>query len=1824
MRRLAVVDRGEPAVRVLSAAGELTDPATGERLRTIAVSTVPRAGAWWAREASETLVIEAPEGGPVEVPDLVAALLGARADAVRLGLVPCADRAMLAEECARAGILVLGPDEAAIRAFCSPSALAAVASAAGVPARATGAFPEGARRLEVDAVRDTAGTVWTLGLREVTVLRDTWAILTELPATGVPDETAAAMEAAARALLEHAAYRGSAVVHFALEDDGSFAVTSVETDGRVTHSGVEERTGAGVLGMRLRADLGDTLPPTPPAGEGWTVEARLLAHDPDRGYAPTGGRVEVLTLPVGTGVRVDAALRVGDVVDAVLDPVVATVTSWGRDRAQALSRLRRALERTSVVLSGGATNRTGLIAVLGAPAVTDGPPEPRWYAGQLTSGALVPDPDPVAVVAAAIEVYDADLALVQRSFRASAERGRPEHPERVGVAIDLGYRGNRYRLRVDRTAPDRYRVHDGVRLDVVVDSLSPFERRMLVAGRTRRVLAVTSDEAIRLEIDGVAHTVTREDGVVVRAPAPALVCSLLVAVGDRVTAGQPVTTLESMKMLSTLTAPLTGIVTALAVLPNQQVEQGDPLMRVKSAEESRLLPDLPAGSDEEAVDFGALLVEDDAAPPADVFDDLTAYLLGFDLDPGAAKALRTAYRHRVEGSGAADRDLLAREDAFLDLFADIGSLFRPRTEAEALGDADEADQSSTQEYVLEFLRWLDADRAGLPARYQRRLERVLARYGIAGLGDRGGLERATFWLFRAFSRVPELADLVTEVLGRRLRHAGELHGRATADDRARLERLVRATQGRQPAVTDAARDVVYHWFEEPVLSRVVAETEAEMRDHLAQLAADPTGPERADRIGRLVWCPQPMRSMLLGAWLGARDTGPAEGPAEGMGEGAVEGMAEGAVEGPARAAGGVAGAAARGTAFRRALLETYLRRFYRMRDLHGLDFDTREGLDLAYARYELDGLRVHVVAGYLPVDDLTRASRLVARHLAEHAGDREVVVDLVVWQHGPRTEIDVTAARAADLLAACDFGRPLHRLDLTITSLEGGGPERDRTQHVTFRSDAGGAGFVEDTIYRNLHPMLGKRLDLWRLSNFELSRLPSPEDVYVFDGVAKDNPRDHRLFALAEVRDLTPVRDPNTGRVTYPRLGRSGLAALAAMRSAMARYPSRERPVANRLVVWVRPTWHIPREEWHQLAMTYEGLARGASLEKVVLHVTIPETDRLGRPVYEDRIVVLEGLGAGGPTIRMRHPGPNPVRPLTPYAQKVLTASRFGAPYPYEIVRMLTPAEGDESPFPPGSFQELDLGSGDELVPVDREPGGNTAHVVVGLLTNRTPVHLDGMTRVAILADPTQGLGNLAEPECRRVNAALALALERGIPVEWYAVSSGALIALDSGTENMDWIALTLRRLIEYTQAGGEVNIVITGITVGGQPYWNAEATMLMHTKGILVMTPASTMVLTGKQALDFSGAVSADDNQGIGGFDRIMGPNGQAQYWAPSFPEACALLLRHYDFTYRVPGERFPRRRPTTDPVDRDVRTSPHTRLPESGFTRVGDVFDSATNPERKLPFDMRSVMRAVADADVEPLERWRAWQDADTAIVWDATVGGIPVCMIGIESHTVRRTGFVPSYGPPSWTSGTLFPQSSRKVARAVNAASGNRPLVVLANLSGFDGSPESMRHWQLEYGAEIGRAVTNFDGPIVFVVVSRYHGGAFVVFSKALTDTMEIAAVEGSFASVIGGAPAAATVFAREVKRRVERDPRVESARAEAASASGPEAASLRSRAARVVEEVRSLKLHDVADEFDAIHTIERALRVGSVDRIIPAATLRPYVVDALERGMSRTPG
>jgi acetyl-CoA carboxylase carboxyltransferase component len=244
-----------------------------------------------------------------------------------------------------------------------------------------------------------------------------------------------------------------------------------------------------------------------------------------------------------------------------------------------------------------------------------------------------------------------------------------------------------------------------------------------------------------------------------------------------------------------------------------------------------------------------------------------------------------------------------------------------------------------------------------------------------------------------------------------------------------------------------------------------------------------------------------------------------------------------------------------------------------------------------------------------------------------------------------------------------------------------------------------------------------------------------------------------------------------------------------------------------------------------------------------------------------------------------------------------------------------------------------------------------------------------------------------------------------------------------------------------------------------------------------------------------------------------------------------------------------------------------------------------------------------------------------AETTVVWDAHLGGYPVCLIGIESRPVPRFGFVPADGPDQWCAGTLFPQSSKKVARAINAASNNRPLVVLANLSGFDGSPESMRRLQLEYGAEIGRAVVNFKGPIVFCVISRYHGGAYVVFSRALNEQLEVAALEGTYASVIGGAPAAAVVFAGEVEARTKKDPRLQPLNQALAKAEGAEKVRLRTQWEELFAIIHSEKLGEMAAEFDRVHSVQRALDVGALNRILPPADLRPYLIDAIERGIAR---
>jgi acetyl-CoA carboxylase carboxyltransferase component len=686
------------------------------------------------------------------------------------------------------------------------------------------------------------------------------------------------------------------------------------------------------------------------------------------------------------------------------------------------------------------------------------------------------------------------------------------------------------------------------------------------------------------------------------------------------------------------------------------------------------------------------------------------------------------------------------------------------------------------------------------------------------------------------------------------------------------------------------------------------------------------------------------------------------------------------------------------------------------------------------------------------------------------------------------------------------------------------------------------------------------------------------------------------LFALVEVCDLSDLEK---------------VLIQSAIAIRRARYELRDpgRALNNRIVVYVQPIWNIQLTQLREMFVRLTPSTRGLGIERVLIRVR--RLDPSSNRTF-DEVIHISPPREPGLMIGYAPPSGSPVRPLSTYRQRVIELARRGLTHPYEIVTMLVSPGASHSDFPAGEFVEYDLDQAGALRPVKRPVGCNKARVVVGLISNRSAAQPEGMRRVLVLNDPSEDLGSLAEPECRRIIAALDLAAKLSIPVDWFAVSSGALIAMDSGTENLDWTAAVLRRIVTFTQQGGAINVVVSGINVGAQSYFDAEATMLMHTKGILVVVGAHPMVLTGKQALDFSGSVSADDNESIGGYRRIAGPNGQGQAWAPDLAAACGLLFRHHEATME-----HRRRMDTSDRPDRDICSHPHPHA-DSPFGRVGDIFSDHLNPERKLPFDIRTVMAAIADQDCEPFDRWADWTDARNVIVQDVRLGGHGVMLAGIESRNLRRTRPASGDGPDMWMAGTLFPQSSKKLARALNAASGNRPAIILANLSGFDGSPESMRALQLEYGAEIARAVVNFRGRLIFCILTRCHGGAFVVFSQALNPELEVIALEGSWASVLGGVPAAAVVFGREVSNRVRSDPRWRKLDSELRNSSAELAPGVEARLSELERRLSLEKRAVVAGEFDGIHTVERARSVGSVDRIVPARHLRLDLIRAIERG------
>ena len=1832
-QRVAIVSRGHAAMRFIHSVRELNRE-HGTDIRTVALATDPDRGAMFAREADEVVWLGAPvfvdprdqrtKSRYVDQRRIREALASARADAAWLGWSFVPEHLESAETCRAAGVLLVGPELSAMRRLRDKIGTKRLASELGIPVvgwsggpvmtlaearrcaeergfpvliksalggagrtmaaassmeELTSAFvrvrseaeralgsPEcyledriaGARLVSVQILADSHGTVWDVGVRDGSVQRAYSKFLDEAPAPDLPADVERKIREWAVTLMRTARYEGVGGVEFLVDASrGEAWLLEVNPRLETAHDVIEATTGIDLVKQEIFVARGGKLEGAKPTQAGHAFEVRLRAEDPTTGFSPAPGVIELFRPPMGPGIRVEASVADGDEVPAGLSMLIAKLVASGRTRSEALTRLARGLRDTTLLVRGGTTNKSFLLSLASRDEVREGPVDVDWLDQVAARGGLAASEHAgAALVVAALELHDELLAEEQAAFLASAARGRPTVRPEVGRTVEVVYRGRGHRVAVARRGNDRYRVELPAGSALVgYERRGAFERRVTgESGRSLRAVVASDELSVLVEVEGIAHRVYRQGSGLVRAPSPGVVQSIAVSAGDRVERGDELVVIEAMKMEIRIAAPFGGSVRQVLAVRNVPVPLGAGLVMLESAPLPADSPGEPGVQDEPSLA---------PRPPASAreawrrdVDALRELLLGYDVDAGEARRLVAGMSARIAELGPADPGVLRADRELLGVFVDLSALFRRRSS----GDEDDDPDLGAEEYLTTFLRARDPGTRALPARFLSELMVALSHYGVTILEPSRALDEALFRLFRGRQRHDLQLLPVVEILERWLASGGA-HLRE-AESSTLLDSMARVMRGRSDVVADLALEVSYRLFARPLFEEARGRSLSVAAEHLAALVREPDPPAREEHMRALVASPYPLFEFL----------------AERLGSSSP-------IE-------------------RELALSVLSARFYRARSIKGTEPRARG--DLRFVEAELrDGLRL--LASCTPYEELEGAARELAAYIAAAPEGAAFVVDLYVRPGARAAWLGDDAALEAELRGALGRAALAARAERVTVVLSGAGPTRD------FTFAQGAEGPVEEALYRGLHPMMAERLRLDRLREFTVERLPAPPDVYLFRGVARKNPKDERLFAFAEVRDLTPTRAPDRSLVQLPELERLFQEALASIRSAQAQRPAAQRLHWNRVELFVWPVIELGPADLRSLAGRLARSTAGAGLENVLVHGAFRDA-----PGAEPALRVLEMTKPAGMSLSLAEcpEADAPIAPLSEYEQKVVRARQRGLTYPHEVIRMLTPPRREGAAFPPGDFVEHDL-VGDELAPVDRAPGGNAANMIVGVLRNFTATHPEGMARVVLLGDPSKSLGSLAEPECRRILGALSLARRMRVPVEWFALSSGAKIAMDSGTENMDWIAAVLRGLIEFTQDGGEINVVVMGINVGGQPYWNAEATMLMHTRGILVMMPQSAMVLTGKRALDYSGGVSAEDDYGIGGYDRVMGVNGQAQYFARDVADACKILLAHYEHAYVAPGERFPRRADTKDPRGRDVCSSPHG----DGFDTVGDIFSSEKNLERKKPFHIRRVMAAAIDQDHPQLERWRDMRDAENVVVWDAHLGGYPACVLGVESEPIARRGPIPADGPEQWTGGTLFPQASKKMARAINAASGNRPVVILANLSGFDGSPESMRGCQLEFGAEIGRAVVNFRGPIVFCVVSRFHGGAYVVFSRTLNENIEVTALEGTYASVIGGAPAAGVVFAGEVDARAKADPRVRAQADELAHAPEGAKRKIRARMDDLLRLVRAENVGKLASEFDREHSVHRALRVGSLHHIIPPSSLRPYLIEAMERGMDR---
>ncbi|KQX59337.1 MULTISPECIES: biotin carboxylase N-terminal domain-containing protein [unclassified Streptomyces] len=627
---LLVANRGEIACRVFRTCRELG-------ISTVAVYSDADAGALHVREADAA--VRLPGAAPSETylrGDLVvAAALAAGADAVHPGYGFLSENADFARAVNAAGLTWIGPPPEAIEAMASktrakellgvaplrpedvtgtdlPVLVKAAAGGGGRGMRivrelgelagalesasteAASAFGDGevfvepyvenGRHIEVQVLADTHGAVRTLGARDCSLQRRHQKVIEETPPPGLPADVVRDLSEVATDAVKAIGYVGAGTVEFLMGENGRTHFLEMNTRLQVEHPVTEELFGVDLVALQISVAEGtpltDVLEYAAAGGRrvapaGHAVEARLYAEDPASGWTPQAGVLHRLEFPAGPGLRVDAGYASGDTVPVPYDSLLAKVIAYAPTRAEAVRKLADALERT--VIHGPATNRDLLVASLRHSEFRETRGlDTGFYDRNLAALTGPRDGGEHAAVAAAL----AGAAANTGRFGGGWRNVRSQEETRTFGDHEVRYRpvrGGGYEV----TAPE------GVR----VVSASPDRVRLEVAG-------VVRDFEVASYGDGVVHAGRHRLAAVPRftdpadqrepgsllAPMPGTVVRVAdgLAVGDRVTAGQPLLWLEAMKMEHRVIAPASGTLTALHAAPGRQVEVGTLLAVVQT------------------------------------------------------------------------------------------------------------------------------------------------------------------------------------------------------------------------------------------------------------------------------------------------------------------------------------------------------------------------------------------------------------------------------------------------------------------------------------------------------------------------------------------------------------------------------------------------------------------------------------------------------------------------------------------------------------------------------------------------------------------------------------------------------------------------------------------------------------------------------------------------------------------------------------------------------------------------------------------------------------------------------------------------------------------------------------------------------------------------------------------------------------------------------------------------------------------------------------------------------------------------------------------